>query len=83
MKNIIWIDKNINNKDNILTLDRFKEELVDYKFYTSNSVSKAFSLISNNKKEFYFNLFYVIVSGNLAENFFNIYVKKSLEIILL
>lgn len=80
MKNIIWIDKNINNKENILTLDRFKEELVDYKFYTSNSVSKAFSLISNNKKEFYFNLFYVIVSGNLAENFFNIYVKKSLEI---
>ena len=54
MKNIIWIDKNINNKDNILTLDRFKEELVDYKFYTSNSVSKAFSLISNNKKEILF-----------------------------
>ncbi len=49
MKNVIWIDKNIDNYENKLTLDRFKEELVNFKCYTTNSESKAFSLISNNK----------------------------------
>eukprot|EP00833_Pecoramyces_ruminatium_P009717 jgi/Orpsp1_1/1183749/evm.model.c7180000086573.1 len=77
-KNIIWIDENIYNLENRATLVILKYKLKNYNFYTYTSVSSAISEIKSNEK-FHFNLFYVIVSGKLADSFFNEYVLVTID----
>lgn len=79
-KQIIWIDQNVNNEENKLTLEYLKTELKnDYNIITLESVKEAFQMFEKDKKIFEFNLFYVIVSGRLAEEFFNNYAEKVID----
>ena len=65
-------DQNVNNLENKLTLQYLQKELKDdYKI--TESVNEAFQLFEKIKEIFYFRLFYVIVSGRLAEEYFNNY----------
>ena len=67
-KQIIWKDQNVNNEENRFTLQYFKSELKnDYNIIILESVKQAFDLFEQEKQIFEFNLFYVIVSGRLAE----------------
>jgi len=75
-KNIIWLDKNVNNHENKKTLEILKRELNNYNFYTFTSVPSVFKEIKTNEK-FWLKLFYVIVSGSQADEFFTQYVKAS------
>ena len=77
-KNIVWIDANVYNDENKETLIQLKSKLNNFKFFIFTSVESAFSLIKSDSN-FHFNLFYVIVSGRLAEIFFNEYNKTSLN----
>ena len=83
-KQIIWIDQNVNNEENKFTLQYFKSELKnDYNIITLESVKQAFDLFEQEKQIFEFNLFYVIVSGRLAEEFFNNYAEKVIDMNIL
>jgi hypothetical protein len=83
-KQILWIDQNVNNKENRQTLEYFKNEFKDgYNIITLESVSAAFKLLEILKKVFEFRLFYVIVSGRLAEEFFNNYAEKVIDMNIL
>ena len=77
-KNIVWIDYNVYNDENKETLILLKTKLKNFNFFTFTSVESAFSLIKSNSK-FHFNLFYIIVSGRLAEEFFIEYNKITLD----
>ena len=79
-KIILWIDKNMNTFDNKSTLEYFKVNLKNFSIKTFESVSYAFKEIKNNKNIYEFNLFYVIVSGSLAEEFFTVYAKETQKI---
>ena len=79
-KIILWIDKNMNTYDNKSTLEYFKVNLKNFSIKTFVSVSNAFKEIKNNKNIYEFNLFYVIVSGSLAEEFFTVYAKETQKI---
>ena len=81
-KNIIWIDSNVYNEENKKTLEILKNNLSDYDFSIFTTVSSAFSEIKKNPT-FHFTLFYVIVSGRLAEDFFNKYSKATIELPIL
>ena len=81
-KNIIWIDSNVYNEENKKTLEILKNNLSDYDFSIFTTVSSAFSEIKKNPI-FHFTLFYVIVSGSLAEDFFNKYSKATIELPIL
>ena len=97
VKRIIWIDKNINSKENKIFLEILQEGIKDGKFYPVDSIEKAFNLIINKReniklkngnikkdvKIFQFRLFYVIVSGSLSNEFFNEYVKASMNYTIL
>ena len=72
---IIWIDGNISNDENKETYELNKKKLDNYNFICFNSVKKAFSFIEKRKTYFEFRLFYTIVSGSLAEEFYTEYVK--------
>ena len=80
---IIWIDQFIDNEENNYTFQEFKYNLPKFTIYKAASVKKAFEIISEKYNEFKFKLFYVIVSGRLSEEFFNEYLKKSLEMHIL
>lgn len=83
-KQILWIDQNVNNEENRQTLEYFKNEFKDgYNIITLESVSAAFKLLEILKKVFEFRLFYVIVSGRLAEEFFNNYAEKVIDMNIL
>ena len=83
-KQILWIDQNVNNEENRQTLEYFKNEFKDgYNIITLESVSAAFELLEILKKVFEFRLFYVIVSGRLAEEFFNNYAEKVIDMNIL
>ena len=83
-KLIVWIDQNVNNAENKLTLEYLKTELKnDYNIITLESVKEAFQLFEIGKTIFEFNLFYVIVSGRLAEEFFNKYAEKVIDMNIL
>ena len=60
-----------------------KELKDDYKITTLESVNEAFQLFENMKEIFYFRLFYVIVSGRLAEEYFNNYAEKVINMNIL
>ena len=83
-KQIVWIDQNVNNAENKFTLEYLKTELKnDYNIITLESVKEAFQLFEIRKTIFEFNLFYVIVSGRLAEEFFNKYAEKVIDMNIL
>lgn len=46
-------------------------------------MTQAFEFIEKNISLFEFNLFYVIVSGRLAEEFFNLDIEKVMELNIL
>lgn len=73
---IIWIDANINNKENQETYKNNRKKLKNFNFIRFSSVKCAINFINENKY-FDFRLVYAIVSGRLAEEFFNEYVKIS------
>ena len=72
---IIWIDQNVVNKENKTTYETYKPKLLNYNFICFKSVQKAFKFIKKKKNYFEFRLFYTIVSGRLAEEFYTEYVK--------
>ena len=55
----------------------------DYKITTLESVNEAFQLFEIKKEVFDFRLFYVIVSGRLAEEYFNNYAEKVINMNIL
>ena len=73
---IIWIDANIYNKENQETYKNNRKKLKNFNFIRFSSVKNAMNFINENKY-FDFRLVYAIVSGRLAEEFFNEYVKIS------
>ena len=78
LKTIIWIDSNVYDIENESTYQNNKLKFKDYNFLRFNGVDNALSFVKNNQY-FQFNLFYVIVSGSLAEKFFSEYVKATEE----
>ena len=82
-KKVIWIDQNIENKENKYTYQELTSSLPEYDIIKSKSVQQTFDIIVKNYEDYKFRLFYVIVSGTLSEEFFNEYVKKSLELHIL
>ena len=73
---IIWIDANIYNFENKDTYEQYNSKFKKFNFIRFSSVSKAINYITRNSY-FEFRLTYAIVSGKLAEEFFNEYVKIS------
>ena len=80
---VLWIDHNIDNDENKYTYDEFANSLPEFEIIKCKYVKEAFNFIEENYKNFKFKLFYVIVSGTLSEEFFNEYVKKTLELHIL
>jgi len=79
-KQIVWIDQNVNNLENKFTLEYLQKVLKDdYKIATLESVNEAFQLFEIKKKV----LFYIIVSGRLAEEYFNNYAEKVIDMNIL
>ena len=72
---IIWLDKNVYNDENKLTYKSYQKKLEKFNFLCFKSVSDLISFIKNNLNYFEFRLFYIVVSGKLAEEFYNEYVK--------
>ena len=82
-KKVIWIDNDIDSTENKYTYEEFTNSLPEYDIIKCKSVKETFKYISDNYEDFKFKLFYVIVSGKLSEEFFNEYVKKTLELHIL
>ena len=74
---IIWLDQNIYNKENKFIYERYFPKLKEFYFFRFTSVEDLIKYIEENSSYFKFKLFYVIVSGRLAESFYNEYVKIS------
>ena len=74
---ILWLDQNVYNFENIITYYDYLEKLKDYNFLRFTSVDQLFKYIGNNLNYFEFRHFYVIVSGRLAESFYNEYLIAS------
>ena len=74
-ESILWLDKNVYNDENTTTYKIYLQKLGDYNFFCFTSVKKLINYIVDNLDYFEFRLFYVVVSGRLAESFFNVYVK--------
>ena len=72
---IIWLDKNVFNKENEMTYKSYLKRLEKFNFFCLTSVKSVTSFIEKNLNYFEFRLFYIIVSGRLAEEFYNEYVK--------
>ena len=71
---IIWIDANIYNEENKETYKRHLKTFQNFNFICFSSVKNAINFIYKSKY-YNFRLIYAIVSGRLAEEFFNEYVK--------
>ena len=72
---IIWLDKNVFNEENKSTYNEYQQKLEEFNFFCFSSINSVKSFIEKNLNYFEFRLFYVIVSGKLAEEFYNEYVK--------
>ena len=72
-KYIFWLDKNIQNDENQKYLIDLKKEFPNYNIETFNSVSKLEDCLKKEKTKYDFKFIYIIVSGRLAEDFFNNY----------
>ena len=76
---ILWLDKNVFNKENKSTYKLYLPKLEKFNFLCFTSVKNLIEFITKktNIEYFEFRLFYIIVSGRLAEEFYNEYVKIS------
>ena len=72
---VIWLDKNVFNKENEFVYEAYRPRLVNFNFLCFKSVKSVISFIESNLDYFEFRLFYIVVSGRLAEEFYNEYVK--------
>ena len=70
---IFWIDKNIKNDENQKYLNQLIKEFPTYKIETFTSINNLESFLTKNKKVYDFKFIYNIISGSLAEDFFNRY----------
>ncbi len=82
-KKKIWMDRKVDNQENIYTYEELMYNLPEYDIIKCRSVKDTFDYITKNYEDFKFKLTYIIVSGTLSEDFFNKYVKKSLELHIL
>ena len=74
---IIWLDQNVFNDENKITYQLYQKTLENFNFLCYTSVDSLFSFIEKNLKYFEFIVFYIVVSGSLAEDFFRKYVKMT------
>ncbi len=65
------------NDENKTTYQLYQKTLENFNFLCYTSVDSLFLFIKNNLKYFEFRLFYIVVSGSLAEDFFREYVKMT------
>ena len=72
---IIWLDKNVFNKENQFIHEAYFPRLNKYNFICFTTIKTSLEFIKINLKYFEFRLFYIIVSGRLAEEFYKEYVK--------
>ena len=72
---IIWLDKNVFNKENKFIHEVYLPRFDKFNFLCFTSVKELISFITKKLNYFEFRLFYIIVSGRLAEEFYNEYVK--------
>ena len=74
---IIWLDKNVFNQENKFIYEIYLPRFDKFNFICFTSVKDLITFITNKKNlnYFEFRLFYIIVSGRLAEEFYNEYVK--------
>ena len=72
---IIWLDKNVFNKENQFIYEAYFPRLNKYNFICFTTIKTSLEFIKINLKYFEFRLFYIIVSGRLAEEFYKEYVK--------
>ena len=82
-KTIIWLDKNVFNKENKMTYKLYLPKLKDYNFICFTNIEKLFDFIKENLGYFQFRNFYIIVSGSLAEAFYKEYVKMTEKYIII
>ena len=73
---ILWIDKNIYNNENTKTYKQYLPMLKNFNFFRFKNVERVIKFIDENEY-FEYRLTYVIISGRLAEEFFNRYVQLS------
>ena len=76
---IIWLDKNVFNDENKYTYKEYLPRLEKFNFFCFNSIQNLEIFIKKNIDYFEFKLFYTIVSGRLAEEYYNKYVKLTEE----
>ena len=74
---IFWLDQKVFNDENKITYQLYQKTLENFNFLCYTSVDSLFSFIEKNLKYFEFRLFYIVVSGSLAEDFFREYVKMT------
>ena len=74
---ILWLDKNVYNEENKSTFVEYYPKLKRFNFFCFTSVEDLIDYIEKNSNYFKFKLFYVVVSGRLAESFYKEYVKIS------
>lgn len=72
---IIWLDSNVFNDENKMINELYQRRLEKFNFLCFTSVDNLFSFIKKNLQYFEFRLFYIVVSGSLAEAFYSEYVK--------
>ena len=72
-KFIFWIDKNIKNNQNQNYLKQLNKEFPSYVKETFTSIENLENFLKLKKKEYDFKFIYIIISGSLAEEFFNRY----------
>ena len=70
---IFWVDKNIKNNENQKYLKRLNKEFPFYIKETFESIENLENFLTQNKKDYDFKFIYMIISGSLAEEFFNRY----------
>ena len=70
---IFWIDQNIENVQNQKYLKELKNEFPAYTIKTFTSINSYESYLKKNKGDYDFKFIYFILSGRLAEKFFDNY----------
>ena len=70
---IFWIDANIKTEENQKYLKELIKEFPSYKIETFTSIDNLESFLTKEKKKYDFKFIYNIISGSLAESFFNRY----------
>ena len=70
---IFWLDSNIKNDENQNYLKKLQNEFPSYEIETFDSVESTISYLKKKKEKYDFTFIYFIISGRLAEKFFNSY----------